>query len=88
MRMSMAKTIIDMWHRIGKHKMDLMIKVIRPFLEMTLIPETDIRNKTIPVFFDMFSCEFRNRGHFKQVEDEIIMQLDDLIETGMHSSLV
>jgi hypothetical protein len=32
--------------------------LVGPFLEMTLIPETELRRATIPIFFDMMQCEF------------------------------
>merc|ERR1712226_1825262 len=79
----MGTRIIDMWHRLGRNKIRLMTNIVRPFLEMTLIPQTELRKVTIPVFYDMIDCEFRIRQHFKQVESEVIMHLDQLIETGM-----
>ncbi|KFM70969.1 Dedicator of cytokinesis protein 1, partial [Stegodyphus mimosarum] len=32
--------------------------MVGPFLEMTLIPEAELRKATIPIFFDMMQCEF------------------------------
>lgn len=32
--------------------------MVGPFLEMTLIPETELRKATIPIFFDMMQAEF------------------------------
>jgi len=83
MRMVIGMKIVDMWQWLGINKIRLIQNMVRPFLEMTLIPETELRTKTIPVFFDMIECEFRNRQHFKQVESEVIIHLDHLIETGM-----
>lgn len=83
MRMVIGLKIVDMWQFLGINKIKLIQDMVRPFLEMTLIPETELRKGTIPVFFDMIECEFRNRQHFKQVESEVIIHLDHLIETGM-----
>ena len=52
---------------LGINKIRLIQSMVKPFLEMTLVPETELRKTTIPVFFDMIECEFRNRQHFKQV---------------------
>lgn len=32
--------------------------MVGPFLEMTLIPEVELRKATLPIFFDMMQCEF------------------------------
>ena len=41
--------------------------MVGPFLEMTLIPEPELRKATIPLFFDLLECEFGAKGNFKQV---------------------
>ena len=41
--------------------------MVGPFLEMTLIPEEEMRRSTIPLFFDLMDCEFQMKGTFKQV---------------------
>lgn len=35
-----------------------MPHLVSPFLEMTLIPEEELRKSTIPIFFDMMQSEF------------------------------
>ena len=42
----------------GQHKIQFVPGLVGPFLEMTLIPETELRRATIPIFFDMMQCEF------------------------------
>ena len=37
--------------------------MVGPFLEMTLIPETELRKATIPIFFDMMQCEYYSSKH-------------------------
>nr|XP_006826015.1 PREDICTED: dedicator of cytokinesis protein 1 [Saccoglossus kowalevskii] len=71
-----------MWYHLGGHKIRFIPEMVGPFLEVTLIPEVELRKATIPIFFDMMQCEFNNRHHFKQVESEVITQLDVLIEGG------
>lgn len=53
--------------------------MVGPFLEVTLVPETELRKATLHIFFDMMECEQRVRGNFKQVECELIDKLDILI---------
>ncbi len=42
----------------GQHKISFIPEMVGPILEMTLIPETELRKATIPIFFDMMQCEF------------------------------
>lgn len=41
--------------------------MVGPMLEMTLIPETELRKATIPIFFDMMQCEFHSTRSFQMV---------------------
>ena len=41
--------------------------MVGPILEMTLIPEPDLRRATVPIFFDMMQCELHSRGSFRTV---------------------
>lgn len=41
--------------------------MIGPFLEVTLVPQPDLRNVMIPIFHDMMDWEQRRSGNFKQV---------------------
>lgn len=96
MRRETAKEVRSMWYSLGVHKIKFVPGMVGPFLEMTLIPESDLRKDTIPIFFDMMQCEFfdnvpasRNNHqippfklNFKEFEEEMITQLDSLIEGG------
>lgn len=52
---------------IGDHKIFFIPAMVGPFLEVTLVPEVDLRKATLPIFFDMMDCEQKVRGNFKQV---------------------
>lgn len=41
--------------------------MVGPFMEVTLVPEPELRKATLRIFFDMMECEQRVRGNFKQV---------------------
>ncbi|CAG2122271.1 unnamed protein product, partial [Medioppia subpectinata] len=58
MRREMAFEIRSMWFNLGQYKIQFVPSMVGPFLEMTLIPEMELRKATIPIFFDMMQCEF------------------------------
>jgi hypothetical protein len=39
-------------------------------LELTLLPEAELRKATIPLFYDLIDCEFAAKGNFKQVRNQ------------------
>lgn len=41
----------------GPHKMKFIPAMVGPILEVTLVPEPELRKATIPIFFDMMQCE-------------------------------
>ncbi|RXG50805.1 Dedicator of cytokinesis protein 1 [Armadillidium vulgare] len=64
LRRETAKIVKKLWISLGQHKIRFIVRsgngysLIGPFLEMTMIPEFDVRRSTIPIFFDMMQCEF------------------------------
>ncbi|XP_013378716.1 LOW QUALITY PROTEIN: dedicator of cytokinesis protein 1-like [Lingula anatina] len=89
MRRETGFEIRSMWFNLGQYKIRFIPEMVGPILEMTLIPETELRKATIPIFFDMMLCEFmhtqpsgRIKGSFVLVENEMITQLDALVEGG------
>lgn len=53
---------------IGSHKICFIPGMVGPILEMTLIPEEELRRATIPIFFDMITCEHAHSGNFHKVK--------------------
>lgn len=41
--------------------------MVGPILEMTLVPEIELRKATIAIFFDMMQCEFHFTCSFQRV---------------------
>uniref|UniRef100_A0A803TVA9 Dedicator of cytokinesis 2 n=1 Tax=Anolis carolinensis TaxID=28377 RepID=A0A803TVA9_ANOCA len=76
MRRLIGFAIRDMWYKLGQNKIRFIPGMVGPILEMTLIPEAELRKATIPIFFDMMLCEYRNTGEFRKFENEIILKLD------------
>ncbi|TRY99585.1 hypothetical protein DNTS_033289 [Danionella cerebrum] len=73
------------WHFTcfaGPHKIKFIPEMVGPILEMTLVPEIELRKATIPIFFDMMQCEYLVRRCFQTFENEIITKLDHEVEGG------
>ncbi|XP_055653409.1 dedicator of cytokinesis protein 2-like isoform X2 [Falco peregrinus] len=73
MRATIGASIRDMWYNLG---------MVGPILEMTLVPELELRKSTIPIFFDMMLCEYQLTESFSRFEDEILRKLDSEVEGG------
>ncbi|XP_014253314.1 dedicator of cytokinesis protein 1 isoform X3 [Cimex lectularius] len=96
MRMDTGSEIRRMWFNLGQHKKQFIPGLVGPFLEMTLIPESELRSATLPIFFDMMQCEFYSqkdcndnqkdstkiKANFHEFENEMISKLDNLVEGG------
>ncbi|XP_021095427.1 dedicator of cytokinesis protein 2 isoform X2 [Heterocephalus glaber] len=82
MRRLIGFSIRDMWYQLGHNKICFIPGMVGPILEMTLIPEAELRKATIPIFFDMMLCEYQRNGDFKKFENEIILKLDHEVEGG------
>lgn len=78
-RRATAYEIRKMWFNLGEHKVQFVPQLVGPLLEMSMIPELELRKATIPIFFDMMQCEYyssrfitesfgdtkRNQAHIK-----------------------
>ncbi|XP_008197863.2 dedicator of cytokinesis protein 1 isoform X2 [Tribolium castaneum] len=58
MRRETGFEIRSMWFNLGQYKVQFVPSLVGAILEMTLIPEPELRKATIPIFFDMMQCEF------------------------------
>lgn len=66
--------------------MNFIPAMVGPFLEVTLVPESDLRKATLNIFFDMMQTEEKIRGNFKQVCTCCIFELFNLFVTVAYSS--
>ncbi|XP_054587287.2 dedicator of cytokinesis protein 5 isoform X2 [Nothobranchius furzeri] len=84
MRKTIGFKIRDMWYNLGPHKMKFIPAMVGPILEVTLVPEPELRKATIPIFFDMMQCEhnFSPAHNFRKFENELIKKLDQEVEGG------
>lgn len=63
--------MLSIFSPAGQHKIKFIPEMVGPILEMTLIPETELRKATIPIFFDMMQCEFHSTRSFQRVSTEL-----------------
>uniref|UniRef100_A0A8C5H613 Dedicator of cytokinesis 5 n=1 Tax=Gouania willdenowi TaxID=441366 RepID=A0A8C5H613_GOUWI len=84
MRKTIGFKMRDMWYNLGPHKMRFIPTMVGPILEVTLVPEPELRKATIPIFFDMMQCEhnFSPGRTFETFENELITKLDEEVEGG------
>lgn len=59
----MGMIVKSMWFNLGQQKIRFVPEMVGPFLKMTLVPETELRKATIPIFFDMMQCEYYSSKH-------------------------
>lgn len=57
-RRETATEICNMWYNLGEHKIIFVPQMVGPLLEMSMIPDAELRKSTIPIFFDMMQCEY------------------------------
>uniref|UniRef100_A0A8C9YVA3 Dedicator of cytokinesis 3 n=1 Tax=Sander lucioperca TaxID=283035 RepID=A0A8C9YVA3_SANLU len=78
MRVMMAYELFSMWQKLGDNKPHFIPGMMGPFLGVTLVPQTEVRNIMIPIFHDMMDWEQRKNGNFKQLMDK----LDSMVSDG------
>ncbi|KAL0276946.1 UNVERIFIED_CONTAM: hypothetical protein PYX00_004401 [Menopon gallinae] len=79
MRVLMGFQILSMWSNLRENKIHFIQSMVAPFLEVTLVPEPELRKATLHIFYDMIEVEQSQHGNFKNVENELIDKLDILI---------
>ncbi|RVE42057.1 hypothetical protein evm_013299 [Chilo suppressalis] len=93
LRRSAASLLGEMWFGLGEHKRSFIPCLVGPILEVSFLRDEEVRNTTIPLFFDMMQTEYshsvasgESEGHLKDVESELIDKLDVLVESGLGDS--
>lgn len=56
-----------LWQALDNHREHFIPTMIGPFLQLTLVPEEDMRKATLPIIGDMMVYDQRTNGNFKQV---------------------
>lgn len=89
-RRGVADCLSEMWYSIGDHKRSFIPCLVGPFLELSFLRDDDVRNTTIPLFFDMMQTEYSHSvaqgdvadSPLKELESEMIDKVDVLVERG------
>jgi len=63
MRKDMGMVVKSMWFNLGGQKIRFVPDMVGPVLEMTLVPEAELRKAALPIFFDMMQCEYYSSRH-------------------------
>uniref|UniRef100_A0A8C7S3Y7 Dedicator of cytokinesis 3 n=1 Tax=Oncorhynchus mykiss TaxID=8022 RepID=A0A8C7S3Y7_ONCMY len=82
MRVMMAYELFSMWQKLGENKPHFIPGMMGPFLGVTLVPQSEVRNIMIPIFHDMMDWEQRKNGNFKLVEAELMDKLESMVADG------
>uniref|UniRef100_A0A8C5CJL0 Dedicator of cytokinesis 2 n=1 Tax=Gadus morhua TaxID=8049 RepID=A0A8C5CJL0_GADMO len=88
MRRLIGFSIRDIWYKLGSHKINFIPGMVGPILEMTLIPEEELRRATLPIFSDMMTCEHTHFGNFHKVRRHARTLLEDAAEKTVLKSEV
>lgn len=59
--------------------------MVGPILEMTLVPEIELRKATIPIFFDMMQCEFHFTCSFQRVGPLMMKHYPQKTQSGFNN---
>uniref|UniRef100_A0A8C5AEI3 Dedicator of cytokinesis 2 n=1 Tax=Gadus morhua TaxID=8049 RepID=A0A8C5AEI3_GADMO len=73
---------------LANHKINFIPGMVGPILEMTLIPEEELRRATLPIFSDMMTCEHTHFGNFHKVRRHARTLLEDAAEKTVLKSEV
>ena len=79
MRQIMGKELNKMWFNLGENKIKFVPDLVNDVLKIALIDQLNLRESTIPIFFDMILCENGKNANFQMFQDEFITKLDHFI---------
>lgn len=51
----------------GRHKTHFVPVIIRPLLEVTFVPATELRRATLPILYDVLECQQQKAGNLREV---------------------
>lgn len=67
LRILMGFELVACWDLIGPYKISFIPSLVASFVDVTLVPEVELRKATIPIFYDMLAVDYENNSNFKQV---------------------
>jgi len=54
---------------LGQHKAHFVPLIVRPLLEVTFVPATELRKATLPIFYDVLECQQQKAGNLREVSE-------------------
>ncbi|XP_041985508.1 dedicator of cytokinesis protein 1 isoform X2 [Aricia agestis] len=86
-RRSAATLLADTWKSLGDYKRLFIPQLVGPLLEVSFLRDEEVRNTTIPLFFDMMQTEYNRNAengeaNMRTFETELIDKVDLLAEAG------
>ncbi|GAB1608686.1 dedicator of cytokinesis protein 4 isoform X7 [Argonauta hians] len=76
MRVLLGFQVQMLWQELNDRKFHFIPYLVGPFLEVTLVPDMELRKATLPILFDMMECEMNISRNFEKVEKEMFEKLD------------
>jgi len=52
---------------VGQHKAHFVPQIVRPLLEVTFVPATELRKATLPILYDILECQQQKAGSLREV---------------------
>ncbi|CAK1594456.1 unnamed protein product [Parnassius mnemosyne] len=91
LRRAAAAAMARLWYALGEHKYPMIPFVVGEFLEVSFLPDDEVRDITIPLFYDMMVVEYQHNvangessdAPLRVLENELIDKLDVLAARGL-----
>ncbi|CAG4961484.1 unnamed protein product [Parnassius apollo] len=91
LRRAAAAAMAQLWYALGEHKYPMIPFVVGEFLEVSFLPDDEVRDITIPLFYDMMVVEYQHNlangescdAPLRVLENELIDKLDVLAARGL-----
>lgn len=61
---------------VDRQRIHFVPGLVKPFLEVSLIPMAELRKIILPIFFDMMLCDYDVNGNFERVSDLLVFVSD------------
>jgi len=87
LRIKFIAQLIRFWNELSRaNKSDLIPLSIQSFLDASLLPNSELQQKIIPVFYDMIDVEDHYKSNSRQIERCLIDNLDLFMNLDRGSS--
>jgi len=60
---------VDRCRVLGQHKAHFVPQIVRPLLEVTFVPATELRKAMLPILYDVLECQQQKDGNLHEVSE-------------------